>query len=107
MFCLCLRYSRDAHLSVEGKTQENESGAAQALQADIDTSILDQHPDSGGGLNAKLDLGGSYQLLSWLGIYAQGDNLLNNRHIAPIGYISLPTDVRLGLRLQWGKEKAH
>jgi iron complex outermembrane receptor protein/vitamin B12 transporter len=55
---------------------------------------------------AKLDLGGSYQLLSWLGIYAQGDNLLNNQHIAPIGYISLPTDVRLGLRLQWGKQKA-
>ncbi len=56
---------------------------------------------------ARVDLGGSYQLLSWLGIYAQGDNLLSQQHIAPIGYISLPTDVRLGLRFQWGKEKSH
>jgi vitamin B12 transporter len=32
---------------------------------------------------AKLDLGGSYSLLSWLAIYAQAENLLNNQHIAP------------------------
>jgi iron complex outermembrane receptor protein/vitamin B12 transporter len=52
---------------------------------------------------AKLDLGGSYQLLSWLGVYGQAENLTNNRHIAPIGYPSLPMKLRMGLRMQWGK----
>jgi iron complex outermembrane receptor protein/vitamin B12 transporter len=51
---------------------------------------------------AKLDLGGSYQLFNWLGIYAQAENLTNNQHIAPIGYPSLPITLRAGLRLQWG-----
>jgi iron complex outermembrane receptor protein/vitamin B12 transporter len=51
---------------------------------------------------AKLDLGGSYSLLSWLAIYAQAENLLNDRHIAPIGYPSLPMTIRTGLRVQWG-----
>jgi iron complex outermembrane receptor protein/vitamin B12 transporter len=52
---------------------------------------------------AKLDLGGSYQLLSWLGVYGQAENLLNNRHIAPIGSPSLPFTVRMGLRMALGK----
>jgi iron complex outermembrane receptor protein/vitamin B12 transporter len=52
---------------------------------------------------AKLDLGGSYQLLPWLGVYGQAENLLNNRHIAPIGYPSLPINIRMGLRVQLGK----
>jgi len=39
---------------------------------------------------AKLDLGGSYNLLSWLGIYGQAENLLNERNIAPIGYPVCP-----------------
>jgi vitamin B12 transporter len=51
---------------------------------------------------AKLDLGGSYQLLNWLGIYAQAENLTNSQHIAPIGYPSLPLSVRGGLKIQWG-----
>ncbi|MGA3262518.1 MAG: TonB-dependent receptor, partial [Terracidiphilus sp.] len=51
---------------------------------------------------AKLDLGGSYSLLKWLGIYAQAENLLSEQHIAPIGYPSLPMNFRTGLRLQWG-----
>jgi vitamin B12 transporter len=51
---------------------------------------------------AKLDLGGSYQLASWLGIYAQAENLTNDQHIAPIGYPSLPLTVRAGLRIEWG-----
>jgi iron complex outermembrane receptor protein/vitamin B12 transporter len=52
---------------------------------------------------AKLDLGGSYKLLSWLGIYAQAENLTDNVHIAPIGYRSLPFNLRTGLRVEWGK----
>lgn len=51
---------------------------------------------------AKLDLGGSYQLLTWLDIYAQGENLLSQQHIAPIGYRSLPMNFRTGLRIRWG-----
>ena len=54
---------------------------------------------------AKIDLGGSYNLLSWLGVYAQAENLTDNQHIAPIGYVSLPVNVRGGVRLQWGKAK--
>lgn len=52
---------------------------------------------------AKLDFGGSYQFLSWLGVYGDLENITNNQHIAPIGYVSLPTNLRMGLRLQWGK----
>jgi iron complex outermembrane receptor protein/vitamin B12 transporter len=51
---------------------------------------------------AKLDLGGSYNLLSWLKIYGQAENLLSEQHIAPIGYPSLPFNFRTGLRLEWG-----
>jgi len=51
---------------------------------------------------AKLDLGGSYNLLSWLGIYGKVENLTGNRHIAPIGYPSLPATIHGGLRIQWG-----
>ncbi|HEY2472219.1 MAG TPA: TonB-dependent receptor plug domain-containing protein [Terracidiphilus sp.] len=54
---------------------------------------------------AKIDIGGSFHLLDWLGIYGQAENLTDNQHIAPIGFVSLPTSVRLGLRFQWGKEK--
>jgi len=52
---------------------------------------------------AKLDLGGSYQVLPWLSIYARGENLLNQNHIAPIGYRSLPFTARGGLRFALGK----
>ncbi|WP_348261607.1 TonB-dependent receptor plug domain-containing protein [Telmatobacter sp. DSM 110680] len=54
---------------------------------------------------AKLDFGGTIRLRDWLGFYALAENLTNNQHIAPIGYVSLPTGVRLGLKFQWGKEK--
>jgi iron complex outermembrane receptor protein/vitamin B12 transporter len=56
---------------------------------------------------AKLDLGGSYQLFSWVSIYVQAENLLSNRHIAPIGYPSLPMNLRTGLRIQWGPGSSH
>jgi iron complex outermembrane receptor protein/vitamin B12 transporter len=56
---------------------------------------------------AKLDMGGSYQVLSWMDFYAQAENLLNNQHIAPIGYPSLPFTIRTGLRLRWGPGSSH
>jgi len=52
---------------------------------------------------AKIDFGGSYKVLSRLSIYGQAENLLNDQHIAPIGYPSLPFNFRLGLRVQVGK----
>jgi iron complex outermembrane receptor protein/vitamin B12 transporter len=52
---------------------------------------------------AKLDLGGSYKLLSWLNVYGQAENLTDSRHIAPIGYPSLPFNFRIGLRIEWTK----
>ncbi len=51
---------------------------------------------------AKLDLGGSYQLVNWLGVYLQAENLTNSQHIAPIGYPSLPATLRGGIRIAWG-----
>ena len=51
---------------------------------------------------AKLDLGGSYQFLSWVAAYAQLDNLTGNKKIAPIGYPSLPFTFRVGLRFTIG-----
>jgi iron complex outermembrane receptor protein/vitamin B12 transporter len=56
---------------------------------------------------AKLDLAGSYQFLTWMGVYAQAENLANNQHIAPIGYPSLPLTVRAGLKIQWGPGSKH
>jgi iron complex outermembrane receptor protein/vitamin B12 transporter len=52
---------------------------------------------------AKLDLGASFKLLSWLKLYAQAENLTDSRHIAPIGYPSLPFNVRAGMRIEWTK----
>jgi vitamin B12 transporter len=51
---------------------------------------------------ARIDLGGSYQARSWLGIYAQLNNLTSDQHIGPIGYPSLPFTFRAGLRLAYG-----
>jgi iron complex outermembrane receptor protein/vitamin B12 transporter len=52
---------------------------------------------------AKLDLGASYNLFSWLSVYGQAENLTDNRHIAPLGYPSLPFNIRTGLRIAWSK----
>jgi iron complex outermembrane receptor protein/vitamin B12 transporter len=56
---------------------------------------------------AKIDLGGSMRLRDWLGAYALAENLTDIQQIAPIGFVSLPTSVRVGLKFQWGREKAN
>jgi iron complex outermembrane receptor protein/vitamin B12 transporter len=88
-----------------------------AFASRSDDSTYLEGADAGGGNSlllpnrnldhgyAKLDLGGSYNLLSWLAIYGQAENLTNNQHIAPIGYPSLPMTIRAGLRMQWGLGK--
>lgn len=55
---------------------------------------------------AKLDLSGSYRLMSHLALYAQTENVTSNQHIAPIGYPSLPFNFRAGVRVQIGKNSA-
>ena len=55
---------------------------------------------------ARLDIGASYQFMPLVGVYGRIENLTNNQHIAPLGYVSLPTAVRVGVRLQWGREKS-
>jgi vitamin B12 transporter len=54
---------------------------------------------------AKLDIGGSYQFLKDVAVYAQMNHLVSDQHIGPIGYPSLPFTVRVGLRLQLGHQK--
>jgi vitamin B12 transporter len=56
---------------------------------------------------ADLGLGGSYQLLSWLTLQAQANNLLSNQHMAPIGYVSLPMNFHGGIRIDWGLRRRH
>jgi iron complex outermembrane receptor protein/vitamin B12 transporter len=56
---------------------------------------------------AKLDLGWSVQVLRWMDLYTQAENVTNNQHIAPIGSPSLPITVRSGLRLRWGPGSGH
>lgn len=51
---------------------------------------------------AQLDLGGSFQVFSWMDIFVQANNLASDQHIAPIGYLSLPMNARAGMRLRWG-----
>jgi iron complex outermembrane receptor protein/vitamin B12 transporter len=51
---------------------------------------------------AKLDIGGTLHVNSWFGIYTQLDNLLSQQHITPIGYTSLPFNLRAGLRFTLG-----
>lgn len=52
---------------------------------------------------AKIDAGATYKLRPWLSIYIQGENLMDNQHIAPVGFQSLPATLRSGLRLDVGK----
>ena len=95
-------------------TQRFTAMFSSAFASRSDNSTYLEYADANGGNSlllpnrnldygyAKLDLGGSYQMLSWLGIYIQGENLLSQQHIAPIGYPSLPMTFRSGLRIQWG-----
>ena len=53
---------------------------------------------------ANLGFAYSFQIIQWLSMYTQVDNLTSNQHIAPIGYPSLPFNFRTGLRFVWGKE---
>jgi vitamin B12 transporter len=53
----------------------------------------------------SVSLGLSYQFTSWVGAYTQLNNLTSDQHMGPIGYPSLPFNVRAGLRLSLGHQK--
>lgn len=51
---------------------------------------------------AKLDLGGTYRVRSAVSVFVQLENLLNDQHIAPIGYPALPLTARAGVKVRLG-----
>ncbi len=53
---------------------------------------------------AKLDAYFTYRLTPRVAVFTQMDNLLNQQHIAPIGYLSLPFTFRSGLKIRLGGE---
>ena len=53
---------------------------------------------------AAMDASFTYALTRALTVYTQLDNLLDNRHIPPIGYLSAPFQLRAGLRIRLGRE---
>jgi iron complex outermembrane receptor protein/vitamin B12 transporter len=82
-------------------SRSDDSTYLNGADANDDTTLLLPNRNLDHGY-AKLDLGGSYNLLSWLKVYGQAENLLSEQHIAPIGYPSLPFNLRAGLRVEWG-----
>ncbi len=51
---------------------------------------------------ARFNVGVTYRLNSWMSIYTQTNNMLNQSHIAPIGYPSLPVTVQSGVKIALG-----
>jgi vitamin B12 transporter len=102
-----------ASVTYAGKTLSADLAAAFASRSDDSTFLAGYDMWGGNSLllpnrnldygYAKIDMGGSYQLLSSLAIYAQVNNLTSNQHIGPIGYPSLPLNFRAGLRLALGR----
>jgi vitamin B12 transporter len=91
--------------------------AAFSSRSDDSTFLEDEDENGGNSLllpnrnldfgYAKIDIGGSFGLRKWMNIYTMGENLLSNQHMAPIGYVSLPASVRVGLRFAWGIGSGH
>jgi iron complex outermembrane receptor protein/vitamin B12 transporter len=77
-------------------------GSFSSLAGDNSLLLPNRNLDSA---YAKVDLGGSYQLKDWVGVYAQLDNLVSDQHIGPIGYPSLPLTFRAGMRFAIGHTK--
>ncbi len=93
------RYS----LAVKGAyaSRSDDSTFLDGFTPSFDNSLLLPNRDLDHGY-VQLDLGGVYQLQRKVSIFAQLDNLLNDQHIAPIGYPSLPLTVRAGLKIRLG-----
>ena len=66
-------------------------------------SLLLPNRDLSPGYTA-LDASFTYAFTRHLTVYTQLTNLLDNRHTAPIGYLSTPVLIRTGLRIRLGRE---
>ncbi len=53
---------------------------------------------------SSMDASFSYNMTHAVTLFAQFTNLLDDRHIAPIGYLSTPFGVRVGVRIRLGRE---
>lgn len=53
---------------------------------------------------AAVDASVGYTMTNLITVFSQLTNLLDDRHIAPIGYLSTPFAVRVGVRLRLGRE---
>jgi iron complex outermembrane receptor protein/vitamin B12 transporter len=66
------------------------------------TLLLPNHDLSPG--YGAVDASFSYNVSHAITVFTQATNLVNDRHIAPIGYLSTPFGVRVGLRVRLGRE---
>lgn len=81
--------------------RSDDSTFLDGLTPNFDNSLLLPNRDLDHGY-LKLDLGGTYQVQRNVSAFVQLNNLLNDQHIAPIGYPSLPLTVRAGLKIRLG-----
>jgi iron complex outermembrane receptor protein/vitamin B12 transporter len=51
---------------------------------------------------AKVDLNETYQASARIAVFLQLDNLLGQQQMGPIGYVSLPQTVRMGVKARFG-----
>lgn len=75
----------------------------QYSNANFDTSMLLPNRNLDFGYT-RLDSSVTYQWKPSVAVFTQLDNLLNNQHIGPIGYPSLPFTFRVGLKLRFPQE---
>lgn len=82
-------------------SRSDDSTFLDGLTPSFDNSLLLPNRDLDFGY-AKLDLGGTYAVMNRLTVFGQAENLLNDQHIGPIGYPSLPLTFRAGLKVRIG-----
>jgi iron complex outermembrane receptor protein/vitamin B12 transporter len=82
-------------------SRSDDSTFLDGLTPNFDNTMLLPNRDLDSAY-AKLDLGGTYEIVSRLTVFGQFGNLLNDQHIGPIGYPSLPLTFRAGLKLRLG-----
>lgn len=75
----------------------------QFSNANFDNSMLLPNRNLDFGYT-KLDGNVTYQWKPSVAVFTQLDNMLNNQHIGPVGYPSLPFTVRTGLKLRLSRE---
>lgn len=82
-------------------SRSDDSTFLDGLTPNFDNSLLLPNRDLDYGY-AKLDLGGTYAIGRRITVFAQAQNLMNDQHIGPIGYPSLPLTARGGLKIRIG-----